>query len=140
MSSPCWRGDSPRCRNLSSPSAPCQGCRFYPASSPLHFPFFFFCPMWLYRDLSCAFGYLRSSASSQQVVCENYSICRCLLGAFMWRDALLSSRRTPSPPWTVCYMQGIVHDTWDPTVIQADNDAHPCGPWVKVWGEVGDLH
>ena len=101
---------------------------------------FFFCPMWLYRDLSCAFGYLRSSASSQQVVCENYSICRCLLGAFMWRDALLSSRPTPSPPWTVCYMQGIVRDTWDPTVIQADNDAHPCGPWVKVWGEVGDLH
>ena len=42
LSSPCWRGDSPRCRNLSSPSAPCQGCRFYPASSPLHFPFFFF--------------------------------------------------------------------------------------------------
>ena len=97
---------------------PIQGCRVCLT------PFFsFFHPDQVVWVFSCPFKCLKSSTSVQQVLCENYSICRCLLDAFMWRDVLLSPRPTPSPLWTVCYTQGIVRDTWDPTVMQTENDA-----------------
>ena len=73
----------PRCGNLSSPSAPShQGRRSCPTSSPLPFPFFF--------PLSClvmqgSFRCPRSSAGVQAVLCENCSICGCILDAFVGR-------------------------------------------------------
>lgn len=43
--------------------------------------FFPFChPTWLCGDFSSPFRCPRSSASVQEVVCENCSICRCILG------------------------------------------------------------
>lgn len=43
--------------------------------------FFPFChPTWLCGDFSSPFRCPRSSASVQQVVCENCSVCRCILG------------------------------------------------------------
>ena len=39
-----------------------------------HFFFFpLFHPSWLHGDLSCDFGFMRSSASIQQLFCENCS-------------------------------------------------------------------
>ena len=52
------------------------------------FPSSFFCPTQLHGDLSCPFRCLRSSASVQQVLCENCSIRRCVLDAFVGRDEL----------------------------------------------------
>ena len=54
------------------------------------FPSSFFCPILLHRDLSFPFRYLRYSASVQQVLCENCSICRCILDAFVGRGELHS--------------------------------------------------
>ena len=48
----------------------------------------------------------------------------CLLGE------MNSHPLTPPPSWKVCYIPGIVHDTWEPTAIQTDNDARPCGPCI----------
>ena len=51
------------------------------------FPFssFFHCIL-LCEDHYCLFRCLRSSASVQQVLCENYYICKCILDAFVGRD------------------------------------------------------
>ena len=48
----------------------------------------FFHPTQLRGDLSCPFWCPRSSASVQLVFCENCSICRCILDAFVERDEL----------------------------------------------------
>ena len=48
----------------------------------------FFHPVWLCGDLSCPFQCPRSSAGVQLVFFENYSICRCILDAFVERDEL----------------------------------------------------
>ena len=57
---------------------PIQGCRVCLT------PFFsFFHPTWLCRNFSCPFSYLRSSASVQQVLCENCLICRCILDVLL---------------------------------------------------------
>lgn len=45
--------------------------------------FFFFHPSWLYDDLSYNFGFMRYSASIQQVFCENCSTCRCIFDVFV---------------------------------------------------------
>lgn len=59
-----------------------------PKQLPLLFPFpSVLCPSWLHGDLSCSFRCLRSSASVQPVLCENCSICRCTVDAFVERDA-----------------------------------------------------
>ena len=65
-----------------------QGCRSHPTPSPLPSPSFFG-PAWLSRNLSCPFRCCRSSASVQRELCENSSICRCILDAFVERDELL---------------------------------------------------
>lgn len=39
----------------------------------------FFCPTWLCGHFSCGFRCPRSSASVQQVLCENSSVSRCIL-------------------------------------------------------------
>ena len=65
-----------------------SGHKSCPASAILLFLSFFFHPTQLYGDTSCAFSCLRSSASVQQVLCENCSICRCILDAFVGKDEL----------------------------------------------------
>ena len=55
------------------------------------FPSSFFHPTWLHGDLSCPFRCPRSSASVQQMFCENCSICTCILDVFVGRDKLQSS-------------------------------------------------
>ena len=65
-----------------------QGHRSRPACSPLPFPFFYPYRTWLHRDLSCPCRHPRSSASVQHVLCENSSICRCILAAFVGRSEL----------------------------------------------------
>ena len=56
---------------------------------PSHFLFsffpFLFCPSQLHRDLACTFRCPMSSASLQQVLCEDCPICRCILDAFVLR-------------------------------------------------------
>ena len=61
-----------------------------PVLLPLLFLFssFFFHPTWLYGDLSYPFRFPRFSASVKQVLCENSSICRCILGEFVGTDEL----------------------------------------------------
>ena len=77
----------PGCRNLSSVSAPPWG------TDPILLPLLFFFPSFFHStqlcgDLSCPFWCPRSSASVQPVFCENCSICRCILDAFVERDEL----------------------------------------------------
>ena len=78
----------PLIRNLSSPSAPHRGAGPIPLPLLFLFPSSFFCPTWLCGDLFCPFRCPRASASVQQVLCENCSICRCILDAFVGRDEL----------------------------------------------------
>ena len=47
--------------------------------------FFFLSSYWLYGDFSCTSWCLRSSTSVQQVLCENCSICRCILDVLVRR-------------------------------------------------------
>ena len=73
-------------KKLSSPSTFHQMHRFCSASSP--FPSSFFHSAWLCRDLSRPFRCPRFSASVQQVLCDSFSICRCILDASVGRDEL----------------------------------------------------
>ena len=50
------------------------------------FPSSFFPHTQLCGDLSCPFRFPRSSASVQQGICENCSICRCSFDTFVGRD------------------------------------------------------
>ena len=52
------------------------------------FPSSFFHATRLHGDLSCPFRCPRSSASVQQVLCENCSTCRCIPSAFVGRGEL----------------------------------------------------
>lgn len=53
------------------------------------FPISFFHPfLSSYGDLSCTFKWPRPSASFQSELCENRSICRCVLDTFVGRDKL----------------------------------------------------
>ena len=89
-----WWGGFYRFRNLSSPSLHARG------SGPIILLILFFSPFsfshltWFYGDLSCPFinRCLRSSASVQQVLCENFSMCRCIL------DEFVGERWVPHPP------------------------------------------
>lgn len=56
-----------------------QGHRSHSASRPLFFTSSFLYPTQLCRKLSCPFWCPRSSASVQLVLCENCSICICIL-------------------------------------------------------------
>ena len=71
--------------SLLSFSSPLRGRG--PLLFPLLFllPSSFFCPTRLHGDLSCPFRYTRSSVSVLQVLCENCSICKCILDAFKGR-------------------------------------------------------
>ena len=80
-------GGFPTCGNLSS-SAPHKGCRFHPTSSPLLFPFFFLSSYLVMWRSFLSFLASKSSASVQLVLCENCSICRCILDAFVKREKL----------------------------------------------------
>ena len=73
--SPLWAGVF-ECGNLFYPSTPSPGVMVLPVSS---FLFFFHHPTWLHGDFSCPYRCPRSSTSVQQVLCENCSICRCIL-------------------------------------------------------------
>ena len=59
----------------------------------------FFHPTWLSWNLSCPFRCLRSSASVQPVLCENYIICRCIFDTFMGR--VTQSPLTHLPSWLI---------------------------------------
>lgn len=59
---------------------PSHRCRSHSSSSLLSYP--------LYRNIFLSFWCLRSSASVQQVLCEDCSICRCILDALVRRDEL----------------------------------------------------
>ena len=83
-----WMGFS-ECGDLSSPSLPHQGCWSLPISSFLFFSFFH--PTQLCGNFSCTFRCLRSSTSVQQVLCENCSICRCILDVLVRRGKFASS-------------------------------------------------
>ena len=69
-------------------SSPPRGTDPIPLPLLFFFPSSFFCPTRLCRDPSSPFQCPRSSASVQPVVCENCSICRCILDAFVGRDEL----------------------------------------------------
>lgn len=84
--SPHWWGGFPEYGNLSAPSAPLlQGHRSHPLPLFFFFPSLF-PPTQLFRDVSYPLWCLRSA--SVQLVCENCSICRCSLDAFVERDGL----------------------------------------------------
>lgn len=68
-----WR-DFPGCKNFSSFTAPSQGPRAHPTS----FLSFFFGP-----TQTCLLGSLRSSASTQQIFCENCSTHKCICDVLM---------------------------------------------------------
>lgn len=67
-----------------------------PIPLPLFFfsPFFFLLSYLVIKDLFCTLQCPRSSANLQLVLCENLSICRCILDAFMERD---ETRCPPTP-------------------------------------------
>ena len=69
-------------------SPPTRGAGPIPLPFLFLFPSSFFWPTWLCGDISCPFRCLRSSVSVQQVLCENSSICRFILAAFVGRDEL----------------------------------------------------
>ena len=53
------------------------------AQVPPQFHFFFFPPTQLCGDLFCNFGFMRFSASIQQVFWENCSTCKCIFDVFV---------------------------------------------------------
>ena len=70
----------PRWGNSSPFIAPFQRCRFHPDS------FFFVCLFHLtllHGNLSHNFAFMRSSASTQKVFCENCPTCRCIFDVFV---------------------------------------------------------
>ena len=84
--------------------------------SPLLF-FCFFHPTWLCGYLSCKFGFMRLSASIQQVFCDNCTTYRCIFDLLGWPKASFSVfhkmlRKNPKEPfgqpnicgrrWTPC--------------------------------------
>lgn len=73
-----------------SPQTP--GAWTHPISSLLFFPFLL--SYLVIKDLFCTLQCPRSLANVQLVLCENVSICRCILDAFMERD---ETRCPPTP-------------------------------------------
>lgn len=81
-----------KCQNLSSlspPSLPTKDKGPIPLILLFLFPIsFFYLSLSSYGDLSCTFRWPRPSASVQSELCENCSICRCVLDTFVERDKL----------------------------------------------------
>ena len=63
---------------------------FLPTVTHLAFSDFFFLsffhPTWLQGDFSCLFRCPKTSVNVQQVLCENWSICRCILDVVVRKD------------------------------------------------------
>ena len=86
---PTIEGVFPRCGTLSSPSTPSpHGCRSH---SVFSFLLSFFHPTWLPEYFSSPFRSPRYSTSVKQVLCDNCSICRCILDVLVGRGELASS-------------------------------------------------
>lgn len=80
---------------------PPQECGCYLTSSPLLCPFFFL-PYYMFTwGAFLPFWCLSSSTSVYQVLCENCSMCRCILDAFVGErkttSSYFSTIMTPQP-------------------------------------------
>ena len=86
--SPLVRGASPDMGTSPHLHIPARGAGSVLLPVLFLFPSSFFCPTWLRGDLVYPFRCPRSSASVQQVLCENCSICRCIPDVYVQRDEL----------------------------------------------------
>lgn len=86
---------------------------------PARFLFFFY-PIWLCGNFSCSFGCMISSASTQQVLCERCSACRCIFNTFVGGDKL--------QVLLFCHLESILYldlmATWDYGRRKIHQDVH----------------